>query len=244
MTSENARMVRQRGHDAEKEFACIIGGKTHGSGKKKDVIDKRGDIHSVKSGEKKWQIFLYGYNRLMTDIDFQGSNFLRDCLNCFPSSRDKYLLNKIKFKELLTIAMKNLSKYLNKGQNKIIFFKKAFLNNGEVDYLTIKENHQFHVFDGYEAIEALDNSTTISNSKAKRIGQMDAQKVIFILINKGVTIGEIELRNDSDVHYREIKFWMSREKTLNLLKNKINKIKIKYNNVLVHGRAISKFQEL
>ena len=112
MTSENARMVRQRGHDAEKEFACIIGGKTHGSGKKKDVIDKRGDIHSVKSGEKKWQIFLYGYNRLMTDIDFQGSNFLRDCLNCFPSSRDKYLLNKIKFKELLTIAMKNLSKYL------------------------------------------------------------------------------------------------------------------------------------
>lgn len=58
MTSENARRVRQQGHDAEEEFASLIGGKTHSSGKKKDVIDKRGDIHSVKSGDKKWQIFL------------------------------------------------------------------------------------------------------------------------------------------------------------------------------------------
>lgn len=48
---------------------------------------------------------------------------------------------------------------------------------------------------------------------------MDNQKVIF-KYNKR-TIGEIEMRNDSEIHYRQINFWMLKEGTLNLLKEHI-----------------------
>lgn len=244
MTSENARRVRQQGHDAEEEFANLIGGKTHGSGKKKDVIDKRGDIHSVKSGDKKWQIFLYRYQRLREDIDFQAAEILIKCLECFPESRQDYIENKNKYKAMLSKVMKSLKNYLNFGNNKKIFFKKAFLNNGEVDYLTIKENENFHVFDGNEVINILDRLTRVENSMAQRSGQVDEQKVIFKLISNGTTIGEIELRNDSNVHYKEIKFWMDREKTLRLLKEEMANTRVRYGKVIVHGRAISRFQEL
>ena len=37
---------------------------------KKDVIDPSGDAYSVKSGSKKWQIFLYGRNRFINDDGF------------------------------------------------------------------------------------------------------------------------------------------------------------------------------
>jgi len=246
MTPDNARMVRQQGHDAEAEFAELVGGRVnvYGIGRKKDVIDKQNNIHSVKSGNKKWQIFLYGSQRLQKDIDFQASDLLFECLNCFPDKRSDYLTDKTKYKILLQATMKKLKDYLNQDKNKIIFFKKAFLNNGEVDYLTIKEAEVFHIFEGDEAIYLLSESTTVENSQAKRITQMDEQKVIFKLLSNGTTIGEIELRNDSEIHYREIKFWMDREKTLKLLKEKIMGLKTRYDRAIVHGKAISKFQEL
>ena len=113
-----------------------------------------------------------------------------------------------------------------------------------MDYFTIKEGDVFHVFDGQEVIETIDNSTVLVNSKAKRRGEIDDQKVVFKLANSGVTIGEIEMRNDSLVHYRQVKFWMYKEKTLNLLKSKIRSERQKYHRVIAHGRAISKFRIL
>lgn len=244
MTPENARRVRQLGHKAEEEFANLIGGKTHGSGKKKDVIDKRGDIHSVKSGKKKWQIFLYSYQRLQNDIDFQAAELLIKCLDCFPKSRQDYVVNKDKYKILLQLVMRDLKNYLNSGNNKIVFFKKAFLNNGEVDYFTIKEGRSFHIFDGNEVINLLGQSTTVENSKAQREGQIDEQKVVFKLVSDNTTVGEIELRNDSEIHYKKVKFWIDRAKTLKLLKEGINKTKTQYSKVIVRGRAIARFQEI
>lgn len=247
MTSENASRVRQQGHDAEAEFAQLIGGKVnvYGIGRKKDVIDQQNNLHSVKSGDKKWQIFLYSYQRLTNDnIDFPVGDLLLKCLKCFPASREGYVKDKIKYKTVLQKVMRELKDYLNRGNNKIVFFKKAFLNNGEVDYFTIKEGEFFHVFEGNEVVRLINQSTRVENSKSKLIGQMDDQKVIFKLIHNSKTIGEIELRNDSDVHYKEMKFWMDREKTLNLLKENIKTSKIRYKRVVVHGQAISKFREV
>ena len=42
------------------------------SAPKKDVIDSEGRSYSVKSGEKKWQIFLYGKKRFGEDYTFKG----------------------------------------------------------------------------------------------------------------------------------------------------------------------------
>jgi hypothetical protein len=50
-------------------------------------------------------------------------------------------------------------------------------------------------------------------------GQYDDQKVVFKF--EGKTIGEIEMRNDSEVHYREVKFWLHKALSLELLIKKI-----------------------
>jgi len=244
MTPESARRVRAEGHKAEKEFAGLIGGKIYSiaGGRKKDVTDKRGDIHSVKSGEKKWQIFLYSKQRLQRDLDFQGADLFIKCIDSFPESREEYLSHKNRYKNILKTPMRELKDFLSMANNKIIFLKKAVLNNGEVDYLTIKEKDMFHVFDGEEVIRIIDTSTRLVNSKAKRRGQMDDQKVVFKLADNHVTIGEIEMRNDSDVHYREVKFWLDRKKALDLLKNKIRSEQVKSERVIAHGKAIRKFR--
>ncbi len=72
--------------------------------------------------------------------------------------------------------------------------------------------------------------------------QMDDQKVIFRLSDRDITLGEIEMRNDSGVHYREVKFWMDREKTLNLLKDKIKSAKKKSERILTYGKATNSFK--
>ena len=111
-----------------------------------------------------------------------------------------------------------------------------------MDYFTVKEGQIFHIFDAQEVIKTIDESVKLVNSKASQTGQMNDQKVVFKLINADVTIGEIEMRNDSQVHYREIKFWMEREKTLRLLKTKIKPIKQKFVRIIAYGQAVKKFK--
>ena len=56
LSSENARWVRQSGHNDALEFAITIGlprDYRNDPKAKKDVIDPSGDAHSVKSGQKK-----------------------------------------------------------------------------------------------------------------------------------------------------------------------------------------------
>jgi len=78
MTSEQAKEVRQRGHEDAKEFAIRLGiGREFRSDPqaKKDVIDTQGLSYSVKSGVKKWQIFLYSRKRFENNTEFQATNF-------------------------------------------------------------------------------------------------------------------------------------------------------------------------
>ncbi|MGQ9534055.1 MAG: hypothetical protein ACUVTF_02320, partial [bacterium] len=64
------------------------------------------------------------------------------------------------------------------------------------------------------------------------------QKVVFKV--DGKTHGEIEMRNDSDVHYREIKFWLDKNLTCNLLKAQIKQVKSLTQRIFLHGKAIIK----
>ena len=76
-TPGQARAYRQKGHDDALQFALHLGldrDYQRDPKAKKDVIDPSGDAHSVKSGEKKWQIFLYRRSRFETDYGFQGMN--------------------------------------------------------------------------------------------------------------------------------------------------------------------------
>ena len=74
------------GHKKEEIFANIIGAEVVKGTHKTDIIDKKGKKYSVKSG-KKWQIFLYSYNRI------SKSSFLKillPCLDSFPKDSSRY----------------------------------------------------------------------------------------------------------------------------------------------------------
>ena len=253
MTTENARRVKLAGHKAEEEFANLIQGYKYPGSKKKDVVDKQGNVHSIKSGDKKWQVFLYGKNRFETSVGFLGAKLFLDCINSFPINRKDYLKNKEVFKISLQKPMQDLKDFLSRKDNspyflhgtKIIFLQEALFHGSEVDYLTIKEGVVFNIFDAREVIGIVDESIEIANSKAtQQLGQMDDQKVIFKSNVNGTTIGEIEMRNDSDVHYKQVKFWIDREKTISLLRSKIIKNKQVSPNIVTYGKAISKFKLL
>ena len=88
-------------------------------------------------------------------------------------------------------------------------------------------------------VESLTNNISVENSRARNKYQMSNQKVVFKM--RGVTCGEIEMRNDSDLHYREIKFWMSKKAVINLLTEEIKPVKEHSDRIIVFGKATKKF---
>ncbi len=124
------------------------------------------------------------------------------------------------------------------------FIDKSMFNSGEVDFLVVKDKKDgtFHIFWHKDVVEAFSNNFNVENSKARAKGQMDAQKVIFKVNNR--TIGEIEIRNESDIHYREVKFWLDKKKSFQFIKKKHKKyFKIKPK-LFLYGKAISKLRKI
>jgi hypothetical protein len=245
MTSEKASFVKRKGHADAREFAEALGiGKEFKSDPtaKKDVIDSEGYSYSVKSGEKKWQIFLYGKTRFLTNFTFKSMNGLSEifleCIESFPESRKEYLKDKRKYKEKLKEPMRKLCQKLQDKRLLAGFIDKSMFNSGEVDFLVVKEGEQFHVFWGRDVVKVLIENLEVENSKARINSQLDDQKVVFKF--SGKTIGEIEMRNDSDIHYREVKFWLGKNPTLNLLKLKIFPSKEVNERLILYGTAIKK----
>ena len=255
MNSDKARNVRQKGHDDAKEFAHLLGlddDYQNNPQAKKDVIDPCGDAHSVKSGQKKWQIFLYSASRFQQDTIFKRLNglgqLLLDALDVFPDTFEEYKANKEKYKYLLAPRMEALKNRLQNPETLKAFFDKSFFNAAEVEFLTIKHGGKFHVFHRDDVLRILTNNITVVNSKRRRGGEFDNQKVVFKIPhpdkkNKLVTIGEIEIRKDSKIHYKEMKFWMEKEKTFDLLFSSIDEKKPLGENipVYIYGKAIKKF---
>ncbi len=246
LSSEGARWVRQSGHNDALEFAIAIGlprDYRNDSHAKKDVIDPSGDAHSLKSGEKKWQIFLYRLSRFQSDDAFKAMNgigqLLVECINCFPAIFSDYRADKSSAKERLRVPMKALlAKFQDKSRLRA-FLNKSLFNGGEVNYLTVKHHGVFHVFLSQDVIDVLSENLEIANSRAIRIGDVPEQKVIFKY--KGVNLAELEMRNDSEIHYREIRFNMVKPRVMGLLLEKLP-VTANYNEkVLVHGSALKKF---
>ena len=128
MSSEKARNVRYQGHRDALLFAKAIGvGEDYQNNAiaKKDVVDHNKDKHSVKSGGKRWQVFLYGRNRFLSDNAFQSMNgigqLLIECLDAYPETYDEYQRNKNNIKEQLRNPMRRLCE-LFQEQTKSIGF--------------------------------------------------------------------------------------------------------------------------
>ena len=246
MTSSAARDVRRHGHDDALEFALEIGlagDYKNNPQAKKDVVDLAGDTHSVKSGNKKWQIFLYSHNRFETDEFFKLMNgigdLFKECLNVFPLDFVEYQKNKLLAKEKLRLPMVKLAEKLRDPLRLKAFLNKSMFNGGEVDYLTVKDNGLFHVFLNVDVSKVLVENLEVCNSRAISAGQTPELKVLFRY--EGVNLGEIEIRTDSAVHYREVKFSVTKPKIMKLLFDKIPLTKKYSKKVLVYGNAAKKF---
>lgn len=207
MTSEAASLVKIGGHIAESDFATLIGGDVNKGNQqdKKDVIDKQHRTHSVKTG-RYWQIFLYRQSRLETNTILKGIGNIASkmvaCIDVFPESRDDYRRDRDIYKTRLQEPMKALCAELQNENHRRAFYDKAMFNGGEVNYLSAYSDSQWHIFPSKFVVDVL-TSLEITTSKKIREGQYDAQKVLI----KGKTnVGEIEIRTDSNQHYKEIKF--------------------------------------
>lgn len=252
MTSEQASQKKIEGHKKESYFAELIGGEVNKGTQtdKKDVIDKRHRTHSVKGG-KWWQIFLYAKSRLEKNTIFRGLRKLTDpmigCLDVFPDDRGDYQSNKHEIKKALQIPMKELAQALQDDELLAAFLSKSLFNGGEVNYLSInrKGGTDFHVFAQEDVVKRLTKILEVDNSRGRRKGEYDSQKVIFKAQygDRLLNVGEIEIRTDSNLHYKQIKCRFNGEKIFNLLKNSAAEIDEKIENRLfAYDRAIKTFK--
>ncbi len=137
--------------------------------------------------------------------------------------------------------MRELCQKLKEKRLLEAFIDKSMFNSGEVDFLVIKESDIFHVFYHSDVVKILSNNYSVENSKARGKNQIDDQKVVFKVSDK--TQEEIEMRNDSEIHYREVKFWLDKKLTFNLLKSQINKVKKLSVNIILYGKSINKLSK-
>lgn len=250
MSSAHASRVKTSGHLNEEHFAALIGGSVNKGSHtdKKDVIDKQHRSHSVKAGAY-WQVFLYGLKRLRENTIFQGlgnvASIMIDCITSYPEDYGSYLNNKQASKLRLQKPMQRLLKELQKPKVLASFFDKALFDGGRADFLSLypgpanaaKRSKTFHVFHKDDVVAALMASVSLRNSKARRSGQMDDQKVVFDSKHHGRSMGEIEDRHDSIGHYRQMKCRFKSSIVFDILKSEIEGEKEPYPRVFTYGQA-------
>ena len=244
-TPEQARQYRQRGHEDALAFATAIGmtrDYRNDIQAKKDVIDPAGDAHSIKSGEKKWQVFLYSRSRFESDDGFQALNgvgsLLIHCIDAFPPRYEDYRGDENSAKERLRTPMRELKDRFQRKALLRAFLRKSIFNGGEVDYLTFLNDGKFHVFLNNDVINAMGEHFTVANS-GSRGNNPPEQKVLFKY--HGRNVGELEMRNDSPRHYQEVRFNMNKLPAVALLMGSVREQRNYSDLVIVYDGAIRKF---
>jgi hypothetical protein len=129
------------------------------------------------------------------------------------------------------------------------FLDEALFNNREVSYLAIKDttyrkDDAFKVFSRKDVLNILSSELFPATSKAGNVPEdfnVSGQKTLLCYNTKNglqKNIVEIEIRNDSDTHYRQVRFNMYSRDALTLLLNKLEK-----NAKLMPGNKLSYFGE-
>lgn len=160
----------------------------------------------------------------------------------------------ISSKMLLGINTKRISNIFKDNTKLYYFLNEALFNNLEVEFLVIKDTTYkkdglFKVFAKKDVLDILSSKLISSVSIAGRVPEdfnVAGQKILFCYMNnknKLKNIVEIEIRNDSPVHYRQIRFNMYSKDVLYLLlsDSRTTDYKVINNNVVLHGKAIKKF---
>lgn len=223
MSSAVASRKKIEGHAREDVFAARIGGSVmkHGP-RKKDVVGPAPDFvtYSVKGGAF-WQVFLYSEARLRTNTILQGlgdiASLMVACLDAFPPTFAQYQADKADAKQRLQVPMILLMRALQPKSMLAAFLEKSLFNGGEVDALALTPDgdSNFYIFSNDDVVRVLTENVEVTNSIAMRRTDTPNQKVL--LKYNGINLGEIEVRNDSVTHYREMKFRIQAQRAFPLL---------------------------
>lgn len=281
-SSDISREKKLGGHSTEAAYAALIGGNTISGTGKGDVKDRAGLLHSVKSG-KKWQVFLYRYDRI------ENSKYLselRSCLDAFTTDYDRYVGDRnkcielkellveeegreavgrmhndmvkkklgpneyVKAKERLAEATQSVCRKLQDKAFLTQFLAEALFNGPEVTYLAVKDGAFFRVFSRIDVLRVLTHELSPASSRAGHVPEdynVDGQKVLlrYSKGDKDKNIVEIEIRNDSAQHYREVRFNMYSKDFLAILLGDnadLESMKLR-DGVILYGVAIDDLQE-
>lgn len=157
----------------------------------------------------------------------------------------------IKAKENLEKANQIIVDTLSNEYNLRNFLKEALFNIDEVDYLAIKASEsnnaeKFNVFAKEDVLEIFTKYLSPASSRAGFVPEdynVPGQKTLLCYKNnvngRLKNIVEIEIRNDSETHYREVRFNMYSKDALKLLLNSKNNFTVKKinENLVLHGKA-------
>lgn len=155
---------------------------------------------------------MYGRERFVSNTNFNELGNLCplfiDCLDAFPDTYEQYTADKHAAKAKLQPAMRALLSEMRKETVLAPFLQKGLFDGDKVMYLTVSRNtkiaeqKEHHVFHRSDVIKIL-SRLNIENSKARTEGQYSDLKVLFKTTKN---VGEIEIRVDSAIHYRRMKW--------------------------------------
>jgi hypothetical protein len=272
-SSESARKYKADGHVNETAFAKLIGGTTEGLPPqgKTDCVGPLGETYSVKKQAKKWQIFLYGLDRLVNDPGFRRladkGLELSNLVQSFPNDYVTYARDKDRAKAQLRSLMSedrsgfDISRFIkaHKDINEYVgskvklsevtgqlchalsalemrrdFLHKAMFNGVEVSHLAVQDGTVFRIFSAKEVTDVFAQRLTVAQSGTG--GHKDDLSIAGqkILMRSEVNVVELEVRNDSEKHYRQLRFNMNRNAAVALLIDSIP-VASKSNQVLTHA---------
>lgn len=168
-SSEVSREKKLAGHKNEAELSALIGGEVIKGTQKGDIRIKDGSLLSVKSGIK-WQIFLYGYERI---ANTKYLNILKPCLDAFTEDSELYFKDRVKcieFKESY------IQKY---GRNSTSLLENELVSKaiGYNEYINAKTKLGLETL---EVCEKLKNKYLLRNFLAEAI--FDGKNVSYLAV--------------------------------------------------------------
>lgn len=153
----------------------------------------------------------------------------------------------IKSKDRLALATRDVCRKLQQNIFLRNFLGEAIFNNTEVSFLAVKDGNCFRVFSQSDVLAILSSNLFPANSRAGLVPvdyNVDGQKVLlrYIKDSKEKNIVEIEIRNDSDTHYRQVRFNMYSKDVLYLLLNELRSTSEEFcKGVHLYGEAVGMF---
>lgn len=156
----------------------------------------------------------------------------------------------VKAKERLAEATTRVCRKLQDKAFLNHFLSEALFNGSEVSYLAVKDGALFRVFSRIDVLRVLTDELSPANSRAGHVPEdynVDGQKVLlrYSKGDKEKNIVEIEIRNDSEQHYREVRFNMYSKDFLAIMLDENVDLQslLHRDGVLMYGVAIDDLQK-